>query len=69
MGTPLFGGGGYGHWARLHNQAEISSREAFHDSAVTGVDWQETGPAATTRSARRLQKAVVDSGSLQELSR
>ena len=43
MGTPLFWGGG--HWARLHYQTEISSRKAFHDSAVAGVDWQETGKA------------------------
>ena len=50
MGTSLFGEGD-GHWARLHYQTEISSREAFHDNAVAGVDWQETGPAATTRSA------------------
>ena len=49
MGTHLFFWGG--GWARLHYQTEISSREAFHDSAVAGVDRQETRPAATRRSA------------------
>ena len=51
MGTPLYWGGGGGRWARLHYQTEISSRDAFHDSAAAGVDRQETGPAATMRSA------------------
>ena len=51
MGTPLFGGGGVEQWAPLHYRTEISSHEAFDDTAAAGVDRQGTGPAATRRSA------------------
>ena len=56
MGTSLFGEGD-GHWARLHYQTEISSREAFHDRAVAGVDWQETTRSASPERCRRQWQA------------